>query len=42
MTNLKDFNGIHVEGHIKIFDPISGETFINKRNIYCFWTIKNI
>ena len=32
MTNLKDFNGIHVEGHIKIFDPISGETFINKRN----------
>ena len=32
MTNLKDFNGIHVEGHIKIFDPVSGETFINKRN----------
>ena len=32
MTNLNDFNGIHVEGHIKIFDPVSGETFINKRN----------
>ena len=25
-------SGFHIEGHIKIFDPISGETFINKRN----------
>lgn len=24
--------GIHVQGHIKIFDPESGEVFINKRN----------
>jgi hypothetical protein len=32
MTDLKDFNGIHVEGHIKIFDPQNGEIFINKRN----------
>jgi hypothetical protein len=22
----------HVEGHIKIFDPVSGEVYINKRN----------
>ena len=28
----KDLSGIHVEGHIKIFDPSSGEVFINKRN----------
>jgi hypothetical protein len=32
MTNLKEYSGLHVEGHIKIFDPASGETFINKRN----------
>jgi hypothetical protein len=28
----KDTTGIHVEGHIKIHDPSSGEVFINKRN----------
>ena len=28
----KDFSGLHIEGHIKIFDPASGEVFINKRN----------
>lgn len=28
----KDTTGIHVEGHIKIHDPASGEVFINKRN----------
>lgn len=28
----KDNTGIHVEGHIKIFDPVSQEVFINKRN----------
>jgi hypothetical protein len=28
----KDLSGIHVEGHIKIYDPISQEVFINKRN----------
>jgi hypothetical protein len=25
-------SGLHVEGHIKIFDPESGEIFVNKRN----------
>lgn len=28
----KDTTGVHVEGHIKISDPVSGEIFINKRN----------
>jgi hypothetical protein len=28
----KDFGGIHVEGHIKIWDPMSQEIYINKRN----------
>lgn len=28
----KDLSGIHVEGHIKIHNPESGEVFINKRN----------
>ena len=28
----KDLSGIHIEGHIKIHDPKSGEVFINKRN----------
>lgn len=28
----KDLSGIHIEGHIKIHDPNSGEVFINKRN----------
>jgi hypothetical protein len=28
----KDVTGIHIEGHIKIFDPVSQEVFINKRN----------
>jgi hypothetical protein len=28
----KDLSGIHVEGHIKIYDPVSQEVFINKRN----------
>lgn len=32
MTDIKDLNGIHVEGHIKIFDPSSGEVYVNKRN----------
>ena len=27
-----DTGGIHVQGHIKIFDPESGEVFIDKRN----------
>jgi hypothetical protein len=28
----KDVTGIHIEGHIKIYDPISQEIYINKRN----------
>ena len=28
----KDATGIHIEGHIKIHDPISKEIYINKRN----------
>jgi len=28
----KDQTGIHIEGHIKIYDPVSQEIFINKRN----------
>jgi len=28
----KDLSGIHIEGHIKIHDPASGEIYINKRN----------
>ena len=28
----KDQTGIHIEGHIKIFDPKTQEVFINKRN----------
>jgi hypothetical protein len=32
MTDFKDYNGINIEGHIKIYDPSSKEIFINKRN----------
>lgn len=32
MTDFKELNGIHVEGHIKIHDPNSGEIYVNKRN----------
>ena len=28
----QETTGIHIEGHIKIYNPISGEIFINKRN----------
>jgi hypothetical protein len=28
----KDATGIHIEGHIKIFDPVSKEIYIDKRN----------
>lgn len=28
----KDLSGIHIEGHIKIYDPTTQEIFINKRN----------
>ena len=28
----RDLSGIHIEGHIKIYDPASQEVYINKRN----------
>lgn len=28
----KDLSGIHIEGHIKIYDPINHTVFVNKRN----------
>jgi hypothetical protein len=28
----KDATGIHIEGHIKIWDPVSAEIHVNKRN----------
>lgn len=28
----KDVTGVHIEGHIKIHNPESGEIFVNKRN----------
>ena len=28
----KDTTGVHIEGHIKIWDPISAEVYVNKRN----------
>jgi cold shock CspA family protein len=31
-TKPNETGGIHVQGHIKIFDPESGEVFIDKRN----------
>ena len=31
-TKPNELGGIHVQGHIKIFDPESGEVFIDKRN----------
>ncbi len=30
--NNRDFSGISIEGHIKIFAPDTGEVFVNKRN----------
>lgn len=32
MKQTDELTGIHVEGHIKIYNPESGEVFINKRN----------
>lgn len=34
-----ELHGIHVQGHIKIFDPESGEIFVNKRNAIHFENI---
>lgn len=30
--NFKDYNGVLLQGHIKIFDPESGEVIVDKRN----------
>jgi len=32
MDQIKDLNGMLIEGHIKIHDPNSGKVFIDKRN----------
>lgn len=32
MTKPNENSGVHLEGHIKIYDPKSGEVFVNKRN----------
>lgn len=32
MQTQKDTNKIHVQGHIKIHDPSTGEIYVNKRN----------
>ena len=29
---LKEKNGILIKGHIKIYDPVTKEVFINKNN----------
>ncbi len=31
-TPFKETGGVHMEGHIRIFDPESGEEYVNKRN----------
>jgi hypothetical protein len=31
-TTPNDLGGVHVQGHIKIFDPESGEIYVDKRN----------
>ena len=31
-TALKDTSGVMMEGHISIFDPETGEDYVNKRN----------
>lgn len=32
MNTFNDLNGVHIEGHIKIHDPATGDVLINKRN----------
>ena len=32
MSKINDYNGVHIQGHIKIHDPDSGVVFVNKRN----------
>lgn len=35
-SNINELNGIHVEGHIKIFCPETKEVYVNKRNAIHF------
>jgi len=30
-TTPNDTSGVHIEGHIRIFDPETGEDLVNKR-----------
>jgi hypothetical protein len=32
MTQIRDKNGVSIQGHIKIHDPESGKVYVNKRN----------
>ena len=36
-----EMSGIYVRGHIKIFDPVSGEVYINKNNAIHYENISN-
>ncbi len=38
-NSFNDKNGVHVQGHIKIHDPSTGETFVDKRNAIHFENI---
>ena len=35
----KDLSGIHIEGHIKIYDPITQEIYINKLNAIHYYNM---
>ena len=37
----KDVTGVHIEGHIKIWDPESQEIYINKRNAIHYENMSN-
>ena len=32
MKKTDEYSGVNIEGHIKIYDPESGEIYVNKRN----------
>jgi len=38
-NSFNDKSGVHVQGHIKIHDPSTGETFVDKRNAIHFENI---
>ena len=45
MPTVNENNGVHVEGHIKIFDPENNEVFVDKRNAIHYenmsWALAN-